>query len=686
MRTQLKNNVKNVLLAAIAGLFVTNAAIAATPVSSDITTSTTWTKANGPYYLTKQVYVTNGATLTIEPGVVVASYVITDPASPEYGLGLGSLAVCRDGKIKVMGTASDPVIMTSAQDVMSWTGSVVVKDANNKVSAITSLGNPKTGSWHEGAKEWGNLTLMGNALIGAQYLADGSSVRTYQDGASASIVSNTATPTGLNKATMEGLTAAFAGDPKVLYGGNNDDDSSGEIHYLSLRYGGKVIGLANELNGLSLGGIGRGTKIDHVEIMNNVDDGIEIWGGAVNLKYLSIWDIGDDSFDVDEGWRGKAQFGLAVQGYSLHDSQGSGTGDNIFEIDGAESNAAQPVACATLYNWTVIGMPDGLGGAGTTGADHCFTFRDGARMQYRQIVVMDVGEKLIQEESSEGGVTANWRYGNTGGGLNTLYWGGGVAGTDVWNTSYSDTWNTSNALAGGHANLSNYLGTAGHMTSAQIQQMYQSQSAGNNASSGIAQGFMTEVTDSIFFNLANSAAFANSNNLGSSAGKVTTAGGSTSALGNVVASTLPIKSYSRAAAVNTSGTLNFRNVISLDPRANNDAVTSVDTAPIDGFFTPVRYRGAFSPNVNWLLGWTATDAYGFHAGQTNPTDPTATLAMYMTTTTFNAADSVSYTVESSVDGRNWVPFSVVPAGSARVVTISNLIGYDSAKLYRVSVQ
>ena len=66
-----------------------------------------------------------------------------------------------------------------------------------------------------------------------------------------------------------------------------------------------MIGLANELNGLSLGGIGRETDIDHVEIMNNVDDGIEIWGGTVNLKYISIWNIGDDSFDIDEGWAAK---------------------------------------------------------------------------------------------------------------------------------------------------------------------------------------------------------------------------------------------------------------------------------------------------------------------------------------------------------------------------------------------
>ena len=123
------------------------------------------------------------------------------------------------------------------------------------------------------------------------------------------------------------------GQHHVTGGGGNDDDDSGTISYLSLRYGGKVVGLTNELNGLSLGGIGRGTDIHHVDIMNNVDDGVEIWGGTVNLKYLNVWNIGDDTFDVDQGWRGKAQFGLIVQGHSLDAAQGSGVGDNALELE-----------------------------------------------------------------------------------------------------------------------------------------------------------------------------------------------------------------------------------------------------------------------------------------------------------------------------------------------------------------
>jgi hypothetical protein len=121
---------------------------------------------------------------------------------------------------------------------------------------------------------------------------------------------------------MEGLVADFPGDPKVLYGGGDDDDDSGSIQYLSIRYGGRVVGLNNELNGLSLGGIGRGTDISFVEVMNNVDDGIEIWGGTFNLKNFIITNIGDDGLDIDQGFRGKIQFGLITQGYSLDAPQG----------------------------------------------------------------------------------------------------------------------------------------------------------------------------------------------------------------------------------------------------------------------------------------------------------------------------------------------------------------------------
>ncbi len=359
------------LTSALLGLAVASVAGVASAqeilVTQDITTSTTWT-SNNRYNLQRQIYVTNGATLTIEAGTVVASTATIN--------GGGSLAVTRGSQIFVQGTDKRPVIMTSTADFATWTG-----------------GNPKTGTWRESANEWGNLTLMGRGYISENVVA-----------------ANTPTPNANNIATMEGLIAGFPGDQRVLYGGGNDNDDSGSISYLSLRYGGRVIGLTNELNGMSLGGIGRDTAIHRIEIMNNVDDGVEIWGGTVNLKYFSIWNIGDDSVDVDQGWRGKAQFGLIVQGHSLDAAQGSGVGDNVFEMDGAEQADYQPVTTASIYNCTIIGQPlDG---------DHGTAWRDNARVQFRNCIFMNVGDRVVGFDNLDG--DGGLGYGYNG----TLSWAG----------------------------------------------------------------------------------------------------------------------------------------------------------------------------------------------------------------------------------------------------------------------
>jgi hypothetical protein len=175
--------------------------------------------------------------------------------------------------------------MTSKADVATW-----AVDGTHPTGR-----DPRTGSWRQAANEWGNLTLMGAGFISENATAG-----------------NIPTCSANNVAAMEGLVAAFPGDTNVLYGGGNDNDDSGAIRYLSLRYGGRVVGLNNELNGLSLGGIGRGTDIEGVEIMNNVDDGIEVWGGTVNIRNFNIWNVGDDSFDLDQGYRGQVQSGLIV--------------------------------------------------------------------------------------------------------------------------------------------------------------------------------------------------------------------------------------------------------------------------------------------------------------------------------------------------------------------------------------
>jgi hypothetical protein len=473
-------------------------------VTSNIATSTVWTRDN-VYNLTTQIYVLPGASLTIEAGTTVATV-----PTPN---GSGSLAVTRGAQIFVQGTAECPVIMTSTNDTATWAG-----------------GNRRSGTWREAANEWGNLTLMGRA-----YISDDANP------------TNVAQPGSANVAAMEGVTAEFPGDTKILYGGGDDGDDSGSIEYLSIRYGGRVIGLANELNGLSLGGIGAGTTISHVEIMNNVDDGIEIWGGTVNLDHVSIWNVGDDSLDIDQGYRGQIQFGLIVQGNSLNASQGSGVGDNCVEVDGAENSDWQPVTTTCIYNLTVIGQP--VDGDGAT------AWRDNARVQYRNCIFMDCGEKVVRFDDVDGDGALGY----------------GHNGTLDWLTS----WATPFDGAPAHPND----GGAG---------LYTAQFSGN----------LCEISDSVLFNNSDYTEF---NNVGADA----------PASNNVVEpAAMPIQALMRGTPVVRGGKVMLP-VLGLDPRPAGDALTSVASAPAGGFLVPAPYRGAFAPDLDpWLGEWTASFAFG----------------------------------------------------------------------------
>jgi hypothetical protein len=489
-------------------------------ITQNISTSTTWT-ADNTYNLQTQIYVLPGATLTIEPGTVVAS---------TTNLG-GSMAICRGARVIAIGTNERPIIFTSTADVATWT--------NN---------DPKTGTPRIAMNEWGNVTVMGRAYVGK-----------YGNGAPAG---NTAAPSAANYALMEGLVPVSPTDPNVIYGGGDDLDSSGTFSYCSLRYGGKVIGLGNELNGLSLGGIGKETIIDHIDIWNNVDDGIEIWGGTVNLQYFSVWNIGDDSLDIDQGWRGKAQFGLIVQGYSGNAAQGSGVGDNMLEIDGAEKSDAQPVTTGVCYNLTLIGQ---AGTGGDTGVE----FRDNANLQIRNSIFMDVGEQCFRNQNTDGEATG----GQTGYGFN-----GTPTYAQRWSTPYS-TYSSVNAFAN-------------------PAQAYQAQVDGN----------LIDVRDCVFYNNLAANAYTEANTYG-----VFTSGNNVNA-GTLAANptALPIAAIIKGAAVNPNGSLIIRPVISIDPRAAGAAVSSVGSAPDDGFYEPAPFRGAFSSTGNWLCGWTAADAFGIN--------------------------------------------------------------------------
>jgi len=247
--------------------------------------TTTWTK-DKDYLIEGFVYVNDGQVLTIDPGTVIR-------AKTGQGSAASALIVARGGAILAEGTSSDPIIFTVEGDDLE--GSVPI-DAKGL---------------------WGGVIILGNARLN---LSGG-------------------------EAHIEGIPVS---EPRGVYGGNDDDDNSGIFRYVSIRHGGTNIGEGNEINGLTLGGVGRNTTIDHVEVISNADDGVEFFGGTVACKYLAVAFCGDDAFDYDIGFRGKGQYWFAVQQV--------GTGDKLIEGNGGiDPVNGTPYSIPVIYNSTLIG-------------------------------------------------------------------------------------------------------------------------------------------------------------------------------------------------------------------------------------------------------------------------------------------------------------------------------------------
>ena len=238
---------------------------------------------------------TSGAqgTLTIEPGVKIFA-----SGGSDY------LIVNRGSQIFAEGTATQPIVFTSRQSV---------EGQNNDASQ----------------GQWGGLIVAGRAP---------------QANCVLSATPGSTTCTGF----VEG-TSAF-------YGGNSAADNSGRIRYVQINYSGFVISPNNELQGLTLAGVGSGTTIDHIQVHNSADDGIEVFGGNVNLSHLVMTGADDDGFDTDTGWRGGAQFGIAVQ-RTVHvkTSDGRGAGVEFSSAPAATPLASRYVSQQKIANWTIVG-------------------------------------------------------------------------------------------------------------------------------------------------------------------------------------------------------------------------------------------------------------------------------------------------------------------------------------------
>ena len=293
-----------------------------------ITTSTTWTKDN-VYILTDKVFVTDGATLTIEAGTKIYSTLddmgTGTPDDDEFG----ALVITRGSKIEAQGTASEPIVFTTTDELEFETQEDVDGDG-----FIAECPDSLTYG------RWGGVVVLGGARLAIDGVRDGTKenrIEGFQPASSADL-------------DMDGRADV------IEYGGNNDADDSGTISYVVIRHGGYVYSGGNEINGLTLGGVGNGTDINHVEVFANADDGIEFFGGSVNTSYIALVMNQDDSFDIDEGHNGTHQFWFCVQAPLAEDGVSSGH-DNGGEWDGMTGSRVNVVGVSSpsIYNATFVG-------------------------------------------------------------------------------------------------------------------------------------------------------------------------------------------------------------------------------------------------------------------------------------------------------------------------------------------
>jgi hypothetical protein len=167
-------------------------------------------------------------------------------------------------------------------------------------------------------------------------------------------------------------TIELEGGYKGFHGGTAADDNSGSLKYVRIEYAGIPLNPNQEINSLTMGSVGSGTKIEYVMASFGLDDSFEWFGGTVNCKYLIAYKGTDDDFDVDNGFSGNVQFGLSYRDGNLSDASGS----NGFEVDNdANGSGATPFTAATFANISIIGAK------GTSASYLDFNFQNGAQLR-----------------------------------------------------------------------------------------------------------------------------------------------------------------------------------------------------------------------------------------------------------------------------------------------------------------
>ena len=301
-------------------------------ISGDITEDSQWT-ADKNYILDQQVTVLPGATLTIESGTVIKANAGEAPR-------VSMLVVARGGKLMAQGTAEKPIIFTSINDNLN--------PANGVKSALL---NTDVGLW-------GGIIILGNAPVSLDNRDD----QTFY--------------IGLDPA-----------NDNSYYGGENEEDNSGVLEYVSIRHGGVFMGTGSESNGLTLCGVGAKTTLNQIEIFANQDDGIEFFGGTVNVSNLIVHGSADDAIDIDEGYAG------TISNFLIQLVEDS---DNAIEINGGQEDQAGDF---TLNN----GLIDGMGLASAA----IYSIDEKAKGKITNVKTINLAEQTSDNKSTNVSIEAS---------------------------------------------------------------------------------------------------------------------------------------------------------------------------------------------------------------------------------------------------------------------------------------
>lgn len=215
----------------------------------------------GTYLLRGWVYIAEGAELTLQPGTIIKGE--KESAA--------SLIVEPGGKLFAQGSATQPIVFTSAQP----------------------KGSRKPG-------DWGGLIICGHG-------------------------SN-------NKGT---LGQQIEGGPRTKHGGSNPNDNSGILSYVRVEFAGYPFQKDKEINGITFGSVGAGTQVDHLQVSYSNDDSYEWFGGNVNCRYLVAYNGWDDEFDTDNGFCGNVQYALSVRAPRIADTSQSNGFESDNDADGS---------------------------------------------------------------------------------------------------------------------------------------------------------------------------------------------------------------------------------------------------------------------------------------------------------------------------------------------------------------